>query len=131
MLRPWTLSAQSLLIQLTEGELPPPDLWRHDRSGSLSCAYDGGERVFTWPPGDVAAMARRWRGSGTSRVPDQARPFLDAHQRLEAVATKAGLGPADVVIHDLPRAELCGMWTHHKMVVTVDEIPGRVHSAVI
>jgi hypothetical protein len=73
-----SLDAQCLVIQCAEGKLCPPDLWRHERSGSLSCAYEGGERVFTWPAEDVAEMARRWRNSDRSVLPEQARLFLDA-----------------------------------------------------
>ena len=117
-----SLAAQCLLIRLTEGEMPPPDLWRHDSSGALSCSYEGGESVFTWPAKDVAQMARTWRDSDTSRVPEQARLFLDAHQRLEALAAEAGLGPADVVIHDLGRAELRGIWEQEEVVLVIDGI---------
>jgi hypothetical protein len=117
-----SLDAQCLLIQLTEGEIRPPDLWRHDRSGALSCAYEGGEATFTWPAENVAEMARTWRDSDTSRAPEQARLFLDAHQRLEALASEAGLGPADVMIHDLGRAELRGVWENEEVVVIIEEI---------
>lgn len=117
-----SLDAQCLLIQLFEGEVRPPDLWWHDRSGALSFAYDGSDRVFTWPAEDVAEMARRWRTSDTIRVPEQARLFLDAHQRLEALASEAGLGPANEMIHDLGRAELRGVWEEEEIVVVVDEI---------
>jgi hypothetical protein len=44
-----SLDAQCLLIQLTSGEIDPPNLWRHKRSGALSCAYAGATQVFTWP----------------------------------------------------------------------------------
>jgi hypothetical protein len=67
-------------------------------------------------------MARTWRNSATSWAPEQARPFLDAHQRLEALASEAGLGPADVILHDLPRAEIRGIWEDEEVVVVVDEI---------
>jgi hypothetical protein len=117
-----SLDAQCLLIRVTEGEIRPPDLWRHDRSGALSCAYEGGENTFTWPPEDVAKLARTWRDSDTSRAPEQARLFRDAHQRLEALASEAGLGPADVMIHDLGRAELRGIWEEKEVVLVVEEI---------
>ena len=117
-----SLDAQCLLIRLTEGKMRPPDLWRHDRSGALSCAYEGGEQVFTWPAKDVAEMARKWRDSDTSQMPEQARLFQDAHQRLEALAREAGLGPADMVVHHLGRAELRGIWEKEKVVLSVDEI---------
>jgi hypothetical protein len=119
-----SLDAQCLLIQLAEGEVRPPDLWRHDRSGALTCAYEGGERTFTWPAEDVAAMARTWRDSDTRRVPKQARSFLDAHRRLEALAREAGLGPADVMIHDLGRAELRGVWEKERVMLLVEAIGG-------
>jgi hypothetical protein len=48
--------------------------------------------------------------------------FLDAHRRLEALANEAGLGPADVIIHDLGRAELKGVWGDEKVVLVVEEI---------
>jgi hypothetical protein len=117
-----SLDAQCLLIRLTEGEVRPPDLWRHDSSGALSCAYEGSERTFTWPAEDVAGMARTWRDSNTSRAPEQARLFRDAHQRLEALACEAGLGPADVMIHDLGRAELRGIWNNEEVMLVVEEI---------
>jgi hypothetical protein len=117
-----SLDAQCLLIRLTEGEITPPDLWRHDSSGALSCAYEGGESVFTWPAEDVAEMARTWRDSDMSRPPEQARLFLDAHQRLDALATEAGLGPADVMIHHLGRAELRGIWEDEGVVLLIEEI---------
>jgi hypothetical protein len=108
-------------------------LGRHDSSGALSCAYEGSERTFTWPAEDVAEMARAWRGSDTSRAPEQARLFRDAHQRLEALASEAGLGPADVMIHDLGRAELRGVWSNEEVTLVVEEIgdaaaPGSVTS---
>jgi hypothetical protein len=67
-------------------------------------------------------MARRWRDSDTSAVPERALSFLDAHQRLEALATEAGLGPADVITHDLRRAELRGVWEDEEIMVVVEEI---------
>jgi hypothetical protein len=109
-------------MQLAEGELRAPDLWRHDRSGSLSCAYEGGERTFTWPAENVAEMARTWRNSDTSRAPEQARLFVDVHQRLEALASEVGLGPADVIVHDLGRAEIRGRWAEEELVLVVEEI---------
>ena len=117
-----SLDAQCLLIQLADGELPPPDVWRHDRSGALSCAYEGGERVFTWSADDVAEMARRWRDSPTSRVPEQTRSFLDAHKRLEALAGEAGLTRPSAMIHDLGRMEVRGVWEDEEIVVVIDEI---------
>jgi hypothetical protein len=117
-----SLDAQCLLIQLTEGELRPPDIWRHDRSGALSCAYEGGEHVFTWPADDVAEMARRWRDSHTRGVPQQARPFLDAHKRLEALADEAGLPRPSAMVHDLGRMEVRGVWEDEELVVVIDEI---------
>lgn len=117
-----SLDAQCLLIQLTEGEIRPPDLWRHERSGALSCGYESGELVFTWPAENVAQMAvvgatqtRAGRRSGHGL-------FLDAHQRLEALAGEAGLGPADVIIHDLGRAEIRGRWEDEEVVLVVEGI---------
>jgi hypothetical protein len=117
-----SLDAQCLLMRLTEGEVRPPDLWRHDSSGALSCAYEGSDRTFTWPEEDVAQMARTWRDSDTSRAPAQARLFRDAHRRLEALASEAGLGPADVVIHDLGRAELRATWDNEEVMLVVEEV---------
>jgi hypothetical protein len=117
-----SLDAQCLLIQLAESEIGAPELWCHHRSGALSCAYERGELVFTWPPANVAEMARTWRNAETSRAPEQARLFLDAHQRLEALAGEAGLGPADVIVHDLGRAELRGRWDNEEIVLVVEEI---------
>jgi hypothetical protein len=120
-----SLDAQCLLIQLAEGEIRPPDVWRHARSGALSCAYEGGEWAFTWPAEDVAEMARTWRDSDTSRAPEQARLFLHAHHRLNALASEAGLGPADVMIHHLGRAELRRIWEDEEVVLVVEEIGER------
>jgi hypothetical protein len=117
-----SLDAQCLLIQLTEHEIRPPDLWRHDRSGALTCGYEGGERTFTWPAKDVAEMARRWRHSDTSRAPEQALALRDAHERLAALASEAGLRRADAMIHDLVRAELRAVWEDEKIVVVVEGI---------
>jgi hypothetical protein len=125
-----SLDAQCLLMQLFEGQIRPPDLWRHERSGALSCAYEGSDRVFTWPAEDVAEMARTWRDSDMSRVPKQPRLFVDAHQRLDALAGQAGLGPAGVMIHDLGRAEVRGVWEDEKVVVVVDEIGKRSSASV-
>ena len=121
-----SLDAQCLLIQLAEGEIRAPDLWCHDRSGALSCGYEEGELTFTWRAEEVAEMARRWRESDTRRAPERARLFLDAHQRLAAVASEAGLGPADVVIHDLGRAEIRATWQDEKVLVVVDKIGDSV-----
>jgi hypothetical protein len=117
-----SLDAQCLLIQVTMGEQRPPDLWRHDRSGALSCAYEGGTRTFTWPAKDVSKLARTWRGRDRSRTPQQALDLRDAHERLSAMAEEAGLPAADVVIHDLPRAELHAIWEKQKVVLVVERI---------
>jgi hypothetical protein len=117
-----SLDAECLLIQLAEGEVRAPDLWRHDRSGALSCGYEGGERVFAWRAEQVARMAHTWRNSDTRRAPEQARLFVDAHQRLVALASQAGLGPADVITHDLGRAEIRGRWDDEQVVLVVEEI---------
>jgi hypothetical protein len=117
-----SLDAQCLFIQLTEREVRPPDLWRHDRSGALVCAYEDGERTFRWPAEDVAEMARRWRHSDTSRAPKQVLALRDAHERLVALARDAGLRPADVLIHDLGRAELRAVWEDEKVVLVIERI---------
>jgi hypothetical protein len=117
-----SLDAECLLIRVAEGDIRPPDVWRHDSSGALTCAYEGGERTFTWPPEDVAELARTWRASDTTKVPEQARLFVDAHQRLEAIAREAGLGVADVMIHHLGRAELRGIWDDAGVVVVIEDI---------
>jgi hypothetical protein len=116
-----SLDTQCLLIQLAEGEISAPDLWRHDRSGSLSCGYESGGLVFTWPAERVAEMARTWRHSDTSRVPEQVRLFLDAHKRLEALASEAGMGPADAIVHHLGRAEIWGRWEDEEVVLAVED----------
>lgn len=117
-----TLDAQCLLIQLAEGEIRTPDLLCHDRSGALACGYESGELAFTWSAENVAEMARTWRNSDTNRVPEQARFFLDAHERLEALASEAGLGRADAIVHHLGRAEIRGRWEDEEVVLVVDEI---------
>jgi hypothetical protein len=126
-----SLDAQCLIIQLAEGEIRAPDLWRHDRSGALSCGYERGELAFTWPAENVAEMARTWRNSDTSRAPEQARLFRDAHERLEALASEAGLGPADVIIHHLGRAEIQGRWEDEEVVLVVEEIGESGFSASV
>jgi hypothetical protein len=123
MLRIWTPSTPSACSFASPWARSGRQIsWRHDRSGALSCAYEGGEHTFTWPPEDVAKLARTWRDSDTSRAPEQARLFRDAHQRLEALARQAGLGPADVMIHDLGRAELWGIWDDEQVTLVVEEI---------
>jgi hypothetical protein len=118
-----SLDAQCLLIQLVDGEIRPPDQWRHDRSGALACCYEGGQRVFTWPPEDVAEMARRWRHSDGSGVPkEEALALRDAYERLAALTSEAGLGPADVLIHDIARAELRGIWEDEQLVLVIERI---------
>jgi hypothetical protein len=121
-----SLDAQCLLMQRTEGKLRAPELWRHDRSGELSCWYDGGEGTFTWAVEDVAEMARSWRNADTNQVPDQARLFRGAHERLISLAGAAGLPPADAITHDLVRREIRAIWENEKLVVIVDEIPDGV-----
>jgi hypothetical protein len=123
-----SLDAQCLMLALVEPEMPPPDLWHHSRSGELSCAYSEGEQTFTWGPDAVADMARRWRESDAHEVPEAARPFVEAHERFEEIATKAGLGPPDAVVHDFGRNELRATWEDQKVVVVIDEIPHRAAS---
>ena len=117
-----SLDAECLLIQLAEREIRAPDLWRHDRSGALSCGYEGGECAFTWRAEQVARMAHTWRTSDTSRAPEQARLFVDAHQRLVALTSQAGLGPADVITHHLGRAEIRGRWGDERVLLVVEGI---------
>jgi hypothetical protein len=126
-----SLDAQCLLIQLAEGDLRAPDLWRHDRSGALSCGYERGELAFTWLADSVAELARTWRNSDTNQAPEQARLFVDAHQLLETLASEAGLGPADVIIHDLGRAEIRGRWEDEEVVLVIDEIGRSGFSASV
>jgi hypothetical protein len=125
-----SLDAQCLLIQVTSGKQRPPDLWRHDRSGALSCAYKDGTRTFTWPAGDVAELARKWRGRDPGQTLRQALDLRDAHQRLSAMADEAGLPAADIVIHNLPRAELRAIWEEQKVVLMVERIgePAGAHA---
>jgi hypothetical protein len=117
-----SLDAQCLLMQLTDGEIRSPDLWRHEGSGALACAYERGTSMFTWPAEAVAEMARRWRDRDTSPTPRQALALRDAHERLAALADEEGLRPADVVIHDLGRAELRAVWEEEQVVIVVDRI---------
>lgn len=117
-----SVDAQCLVMQTLEGEISPPDLWRHERSGALSCAYKSGENTFTWPPEDVAEMARTWRESGSNGA-DQAQPFVDLHRRLETIIEEAGRDRPDTIIHDLRRAELKAVWEDPKVVIVVDGIP--------
>jgi hypothetical protein len=117
-----SLDAQCLLIEVAHGEIRPPDLWRHDRSGALTCCYENGTRTFTWPAEDVAEMARRWRQCNPDRAPTQALALRDAHERLAALIAEAGLDPADVVIHDLGRAELRAFWEDEKVMLVVERV---------
>jgi hypothetical protein len=117
-----SLDAECLLIQLAEGEIRAPDLWRHHRCGALSCGYEGGGGAFTWRAEQVARMARRWRNSDTSGAPEQARLFVDAHERLVALASQAGLGPADVITHHFGRAEIRGRWDDEQVLLVLEEI---------
>ena len=117
-----SLDAQCLLIQVTMGTQRPPDLWRHDRSGALSCAYEGGTSTFTWPAKEVAELARKWRGRDPGQIPQQAVDLRDAHERLSAMADEAGLPAADIVFHDLPRAELRAIWEEQQVVLVVERI---------
>jgi hypothetical protein len=117
-----SLDAQRLLIQVAEGDMRPPDLWCHHRSGALSCRYEGGEQVFSWSAEDVAELARRWRQSGSHSVPAEAGVLLDAHQRMEAMTREAGLAPPDMVKHDLGRAEIRAVWEDEEVVLVVEGI---------
>jgi hypothetical protein len=120
-----SLDAQCLLIDVAMDAMPPPDLWRHDRSGALACCYEGGTRTFTWPPKDVAELARRWRDRKRDQTPKQALALRDAHERLAALIAEAELGPPDVVIHDLGRAELRAIWEQEKVVLVVERVCDR------
>ena len=82
-------------------------------------------RAATGPLRGRRRPSPRWRAPGAT--PTRAgrrrrRGFRDAHQRLEALAIEAGLGPSDVVIHDLGRAELRGIWGNEEVVLVVEEI---------
>src|SRR3989442_15383982 len=116
-----SLDAQCLVVDLLGGKPEPPDFWRHDRSGALSFAYEGSDRSFTWGPDAVADMARKWRESDVREIPEAARLFIDMHERLEAMAEEAGLGPPDVTIHHLIRAGGRATWGDEKLVLVVDE----------
>jgi hypothetical protein len=67
-------------------------------------------------------MASTWRNTFSRGAPDRVRSFIDAHERLEAIAIHAGLGPADEITHDLVRAEICAKWEQTKLEVVVEEI---------
>jgi hypothetical protein len=77
---------------------------------------------MSWSADDVATMARMWRDSHAGRPPRRIRLFRRAHQRLAALADEAGLGPADMIVHDLRRGEVCGVWQHDKIAVVVEKI---------
>jgi hypothetical protein len=117
-----SLDAQCLLIQVTMGEPRPPDLWRHNRSGELSCAYEDGTSTFTWPARDVARLARTWRDRDPGETPQQVLDLRNAHERLSATIGEAGLPPADVIIYDLRRAEPRAFWEKEKVVLVVERI---------
>jgi hypothetical protein len=117
-----SLDAQRLVMQMVEADIPPPDLWHHERSGALTCAYAGGTKTFTWPATDVADMARRWRRENPIPATVPVPAFPAAHERLLALAEEAGLGPPDVVVHDMTRSELRGVWQEHKAVIVVEQV---------
>ena len=117
-----SLDAQCLLIEVAHGEIRHPDLWRHERSGTLTCCYENGTRTFTWPAEDVAELARRWRESRRDRTPQHALALRDAHEHLAALIAEAGLGPPDVVIHDLGHAELRAFWEDEKVMLVVERV---------
>jgi hypothetical protein len=126
-----SLDAECLLLQGAEGEIRAPELWRHDRSGALSCGYEGGECTFTWRAEQVAQMAHTWRNSDTRRAPEQARLFVDAHERLVVLANQAGLGPADVITHHLGRGEIRGRWEDEQVLLVVEEIGEAGFPAIV
>jgi hypothetical protein len=123
-----SLDAQCLIMRVIEGKIDAPRIWRHDRSGALSCGYGGGKSVFTWAPEDVSRMARTSRDSST-RPSQRAQAFFDAHRRLAVLAESAGLEPPDAVIHDAGCDELRATWEDEDLVVVVvDEVGCLVHS---
>ena len=117
-----TLDAQCLIARLTDGEIRTPAMWAHERSGALSCAYDGGRAVFTWSADDVAAMARTWRGSQAGRPLRRIQSFRQAHERLVALTNEAGLRPADRIVHNLRHGEVRGVWQDEGILVVVENI---------
>ncbi len=66
-------------------------------------------------------MARQGRSSHASPDAEQPR-WRAAHERLAALTQQAGLGPADVVIHDLGRAEIRATWEDERLVLIVEDI---------
>src|SRR5688572_6627128 len=119
-----TLDAQCLLVRTVGADIAP-DSWRHDRAGSLSCAYGPGGRMMTWSPQDVAEMARKWR-DGDASVPDVIAPFVEAHRRTAELVEQGRLRAADAIVHDVLRAELRFMWDDEKLVVIVEDVPVRL-----
>lgn len=117
-----SLDAQCLLIHLADGEIPPPDLWRHDRGGALSCAYEAGQTTFTWRREEVAELAGRWRDLDNGRLPERVRCFREAHERLEALARDNGLTAPDMMIWDVAGAELRAVWEDAQVVLVVAEV---------
>jgi hypothetical protein len=71
-------------------------------------------------------MARTWRESGEQQPPERLRPFLDAHQRFEALIMEAGRAAADSVSFHIARAELTAVWEEENVVVTIDGIEARI-----
>lgn len=124
-----SLDAQCLLIDTIAGEMPPPKLWHHSRTGELSCALTEDGATFTWSVEDVAALARRWRDSAARQVPAEVSPFMYAHRRLDDIRAQAGLEPADAIVHDFDRRELRARWEEQKTVVVVDEISAHASSS--
>jgi hypothetical protein len=125
-----TLDAQCLVVEAIGKHMRPPDLWRHERSGELSCAYQEGQNTFTWPTADVAKMASDWRRSDRD-PPEMIASLVATHRRLVEVLDGAGKAPADAIVHDLPRREIRARWEDRKVVVVVDGIPEHLDADIV
>jgi hypothetical protein len=120
-----SVDAQCLLLSTMHGKIQAPEIWSHDRSGGLTCAFGNSENRFTWSPEDVAKMAEEWRDGNSIEAPEYALSFRDAHEWVEAILHDAGLREPDVVTHDFPARELRWVWEDEEQVVVVDKIGRR------
>ena len=118
-----TLHAQMLIADSLAAEDPAlfPDLWWHGAKGSLSYAFSGSPRSYSWQPEDVAAMAARWH-DGRRATPADIAPFAAAHLDFLTLVSDAGLAPPDAVVHDRQRREIRAVWADEKVSVVVAEV---------
>ena len=78
-----SLDAQCLLLQsTTSADHPPPDLWRHEKDGSLVCRYSCGTTDFEWTADMLTETAADGRRSKNKRLPRPLERLIDCHRRF-------------------------------------------------